>query len=149
MRKATKRLAIRLTLATAVAVWGAASVFAAISIAVNEGSVTLNLMAGDSQTVTVTENSDDASGYTVTLTSANGGNGDPKLRRGSSTDTIAYTIRYGGVPVSLAGGRATVTDVATTANGVQKDMVIAVAAQAATTPSGTYADSLTLDIAGK
>lgn len=122
------------------------SVPAILSIAVAPEPIALLLPLNISQTgtkiATVTERSNNHSGYKVTIASANGG----KLTR-SATDFIVYTITYGGAAVTLTG--ATEFDNAfANAAPVDKDVRISyVGVPHNQLESGDYTDSLTFTIA--
>ena len=105
---------------------------------------------------TVTEFSNKLAGYTLTLDSANA------VAAGSAiatfegadignSDSMAYTITYGGAAVTLVAGVATVTDIVakTAAAGNANDVDISYDGAAAFLYEDTYSDTLTFTIAAK
>ena len=107
---------------------------------------------------TVTERSNLAAGYTVTIESANAtsaGGGAQFFRSAtnpnSNTDTLDYTMDYGGVAVILVNGRALVSDVSqkTPGAGFQKQLTISYDASMAFLTADAYQDTLTFTIAAK
>lgn len=113
-----------------------------------------------SQTVTnvsvasVNELSNRKPGYTVTLQSANAGSGTAfffKSADVTNTDTLAYTLTYGGSPVSLVSGSALITDATakTAAAGVTKNLAISYNGAASFLNQDTYSDTLTFTITAK
>jgi hypothetical protein len=114
---------------------------------------TLNISGGESDktVATATEVSNDKAGYRVTLQSANAGSTAQAVLKGTTgnTDSVNYTIKYGGSPITLASGVATVTDVTarTAQTGVTKP--VSVTLPASWVNSDTYSDTLTLSIVAK
>ena len=103
----------------------------------------------NSTIATVVEKSNSSTGYTVTLSSANGW-----LLLGSSS-SLAYTLAYGGTAVSTASAAAgvptTITDstATTPAAGTSKNLAISFDGSTSLLPSGDYSDTLTVTIASK
>ena len=99
----------------------------------------------DLKVATVNEQSNSKTGYKVTITSANLG----KLKRTDGAEVFAYTIKYGGsaVGLSTAAGTSFTTATAAAVN-VNKDLNLSYSGIAAESMvEGTYADTLTLNIA--
>lgn len=124
-----------------------------ITIASQTGYNALDLVNGATAKVVgiATETSNDKLGYKVTLSSANAGASTQAKLTGAivgNTDTVNYSISYGGTAVTLAAGSATVTSVAahTGAAGVAKNIAVTFAGGWLT--ADTYSDTLTLTIAG-
>jgi hypothetical protein len=97
---------------------------------------------------TVVEKSNASSGYTVSLSSANGW-----LLAGSS-QSLAYALSYGGTAVdtSTAAGVATTltNSTSTTASaGISRTLAISFDGASSLLPSGDYTDTLTISIAAK
>jgi hypothetical protein len=120
---------------------------AEISIAAVPGASNLPLGSSVSglKIATVSELCNDASGYTVQLSSENGGSlKDPK-----GSGSLPYTLSYNGTRVVFLSGIATISDVSTTtpASGHDKDLSISFAASSLA--GASYADTLTLTITAK
>jgi hypothetical protein len=114
----------------------------------------LSANAANLAVASVTERSNRKAGYTVTLQSANAGAGNAfffKSADVANPDTLAYTLSYDGVPVSLVAGSALVTDASakTAAAGVVKGLSISYSGAASYLNEDTYADTLTFTIAAK
>ncbi len=126
-------------------------VAAKLDISVTAETVTASLNLEASQTdllvATVKEKCNRPGGYTVSVQSANLG-----FLKGATgnTDTIAYTMTYGGAAVSLTGGSVTVTpDGAKTGpSGTNKEVRITYTGNDFLTED-TYTDTLTFTIAAK
>lgn len=105
---------------------------------------------------TINERSNSATGYTVSLTSANlaadtGGASSPYFTHTSASGTLDYSLTYDGVAVSpWTSGTAIVTDsVATTApEWLLKELRISYSGSALL-PAGDYEDVLTVTISAK
>jgi len=104
------------------------------------GSAVTNL-----KIATVVELTNNKAGYTVVLSSANGG----LLKQAGGPDSLAYALRYDGQAVSFAGGSALVSDVAsrTGGAGVAKELDISFAS--AFLNADSYSDTLTFTISAK
>ena len=113
------------------------------TVAVTDLGTSLNLTAGGNnvQVGTVTESCNDGAGYTINVTSANGG----KLSSAAAnSQPISYTTLYDG---ASASGNVVVTR--TNANfGKVASLNVTVPA-AAQAIAGTYSDTLTIAIAAK
>lgn len=118
-------------------------------------SLDLTQDATDLLVATVTETSNVQAGYTVTVESANAAaSGTDSAFFDSSasgnTDTLDYSLSYGGSAVSFSGGAAAVlTDASdkTAASGVTNEVRIAYTAKHMY--NGTYEDTLTFTIQAK
>ena len=103
---------------------------------------------------TVVEKCNDPDGYTVTLSSQNGvtnvANSGVLVGQNAS-ETLAYSLSYGGASVSFSEGLATVTDVATksSADGDAKTVLIIYDGTSSNLATDTYSDDLTFTIAAK
>ena len=93
---------------------------------------------------TAYESSNSAAGYSVTVSSDNGG----ELQH-TEGDAVAYTLTYGGSSVDLAAGTTfNNTPSPSVVTDETKAIAISYAAQdAATLPSGDYTDIVRLEIA--
>jgi uncharacterized membrane protein len=119
-----------------------------LSIAVTPAAAATALDLSTSQTnltvASVNEKSNSKTGYKVTITSANAGN----LKRTDGADVFAYSMKYGGSAVGLSGVGTTFSQATSGSVNVNKDISISytgIAAEAMV--EGTYADTLTLNIA--
>ena len=105
---------------------------------------------------TVNERSNSATGYTVTITSANleadtGGATSPYFVHTSASGTLDYSLTYGGsAVVGWTSGTATLTDsLGTTApEWLTKELRISYSGSV-TLPAGDYEDILTITISAK
>jgi len=115
----------------------------------------------DSVVATVTETSNVAAGYTVTIEPQNalvdgsavlvGGQGD---ENNHTDDAFAYSLKYDGTPIDFSGGsQVTISDVAdrTDKDGVDKDLAISYSysGQTVNLYDGIYTDTLTFTINAK
>ena len=118
-----------------------ATVTATCALTLSTGNATLDLNAGITSipVATVEERCNAANGYTVSLTSKNGG----ALSSGSAT--IAYTLQYGDSS-SSNGSLAASRDV----TGAGRQTVLSVSVPAGTQrQAGQYEDTVTIAIAAK
>lgn len=120
-----------------------------VAIAVTAQSVAsaldLENTQSDLKVATVNEQSNSKTGYKVTISSANLG----KLKRTDGAEVFAYSLKYGGsaVGLSTATGSSFTSSSATVVN-VNKDLAISYTGVAESSMvEGTYADTLTLNIA--
>jgi hypothetical protein len=120
-----------------------------VAIVVTAAAVASALDLETSQTdlkvATVNEQSNSKTGYKVTIASTNLG----KLKRTDGAEVFAYTLKYGGSNVGLttAAGTTFTTSSAASVN-VNKDLNVSYSGVAAESMvEGTYADTLTLNIA--
>jgi hypothetical protein len=100
---------------------------------------------------TVTEQCTDPKGYRVTLTSTNGKtNGLLAGTTAGNSDTVSYSIFYGGAAIHLANSSATVTNAngKTTNGGAINSLAISYTGTS-TLSADTYSDTLTFTITGK
>ncbi|MBP7335061.1 hypothetical protein [Niveispirillum sp.] len=118
-----------------------ATVTTTCAVTLSTGNATLDLNAGSASipVATVEERCNAANGYTVSLTSKNGG----ALSSGSAT--IAYTMQYGDNS-SSNGTLSTARDV--TGSGRQTVLSVSVPA-GAQRQAGQYEDTVTIAIAAK
>jgi hypothetical protein len=126
-----------------------------ITVSSQSGYNALPLVAGaTAQTVaTVQEKTNIPRGYTITLKSQNAGSTAQAVLKpgdGSNSDSVNYSITYGGSGVTLSGGQAVVTNVSgrTGANGVTKNLQVTFSANP-WIAADTYSDTITLTIASK
>ncbi|WP_455382918.1 hypothetical protein [Salinispira pacifica] len=105
---------------------------------------------------TVTERSNQKAGYTVTVQSANAAASGGNTAYFESTDaavsdTLNYTLTYGGTPVSFTSGLATVTDTTskTLGTGTTKNLNISYTGSTNFLTASTYQDTLTFTITAK
>ncbi len=118
-----------------------ATVATTCAVTVSAGNATLDLNAGSAPlpVATVEERCNAANGYTVSLTSKNGGS------LSSGTATIAYTLQYGDSS-SSNGTLSAARDV----TGVGRQTVLSVLVPAGTQrQAGQYEDTVTIAIAAK
>lgn len=118
-----------------------ASVPAICSIGISNNSATLNITGGQSNfaVATVEERCNAASGYTVSLSSKNGG------QLSTGTAGVAYTMQYGD---SAGSGGAISADRAV--SGDTRQTVLSVSVPASPTAvAGDYEDTVTISIAAK
>ena len=121
-------------------------------------AATLDLTAtvNDLKIGTVTEFSNKLAGYTLTLESASAVAAGSAIATFegvdvSNTDTMAYTIKYGGAAVTLVSGSAVVSDTTTktAGTGAANDVAISYDGAAAFLYEDSYTDTLTFTIAAK
>ena len=113
------------------------------TVAVTDLGTSLNLTAGGNnvQVGTVTESCNDGAGYTINVTSANGG----KLSSAAAnSQPISYTTLYDGA--SASGNVAVTRSSANFGKVASLNVTVPAAAQAI---AGTYSDTLTIAIAAK
>lgn len=105
----------------------------------------LETSQSDLKVASVNEKSNSKTGYKVTITSANLG----KLKRTDGAEVFSYTLKYGGAAVGLSTSAGTVfTNSSASSVNVNKDLAISYSGVAGETMvEGTYADTLTLNIA--
>jgi len=96
---------------------------------------------------TVTELSNNLVGYTVTLSTAN--NAELVGALGGNTDTVAYTLIYGGSAVAFTLGTATISDVSVRTSGAGAAKDLAISFGAAFLNADSYSDTLTFTITAK
>ena len=120
------------------------------------GSLDLSQNVTDVLVGTVVERSNKKAGYTVTIDSTNAVNAGSNVARFESADpanldTLDFTISYGGVPVALSSGSATVSDqvVKTAAAGNSNEVRISYDGTTAFMYEDAYTDTLTFTITAK
>lgn len=127
-----------------------------ITVIAEPAASNLDLLSSqtDLPVATVTEKSNKASGYTVSLESANavatGSNAASLNGTAGNPDKLDYTLKYDGISVSFTGGSAIITDSTSTtsSSGVTKGLSMSYTANSAL-KEGTYEDTLTFTIAAK
>lgn len=97
---------------------------------------------------TVSEVSNSATGYQVTVSSAN----DGSLIRSGGSESIAYTLKYSGVLINLSGSSSSAVQATSVTTGgpssIDNEVSISyTGAPAGTLTAGTYQDTLTFEIA--
>lgn len=108
-------------------------------------ALVLDTTQSDLKVATVNEQSNSKTGYKVTITSAQLG----KLKRDVGSEVFSYSLKYGGSAVDLSTAAGTTfTNATAAAVNVNKDLAISYTGVAAESMiEGTYADTLTLNIA--
>lgn len=110
----------------------------------NAGALPLGTAVTNLKIATVVELSNNKAGYTVSLSTLNGA----QLKESAGSDSLAYTLTYGGSPVSFVGSSATLTATtqrSSSAAGRSSDLAISFAA--AFLNADSYTDTLTFNIA--
>ena len=101
----------------------------------------------------VVERSNVIVGYTVTVSSANAATGDPHFKGDdpSNTDTLDYTLKYDGSPITFTGGSALLSDVSskTATLGSSKSLNLSYDGSVNFLNADSYQDTLTFTIASK
>ena len=157
-------LTVTLCAATGLAVYGQQTASLTLSGTVNRTvavTVTprnnynsLDLVNGETEktVAVINERSNDKAGYTVTLASIGAGSTDQAQLRASTpgnSDTIPYSLKYGGTGVALIQGKATLTAAGgrTSSAGNNNVLTITIPSSAGVN-ADTYADTLQLTIQG-
>jgi hypothetical protein len=142
---------------TAVTIRGVVSSVSRLTVVAQPASQNLDLEGGVSrvQVASVTERSNEPTGYTVTVASANAradNLAEPTLSGAeAASNRIPYAIAYGlpgqETPVSMVNGVATVTRATakTSASGIGKSVVVTV--PKASYPPDKYTDTLVFTVA--
>jgi len=101
----------------------------------------------------VVERSNVITGYTVTITSANASTGDPHFASNdaANTDTLDYTLKYDGSPITFTGGSSLISDInsKTATSGTSKALNLSYDGTVNFLNSDTYEDTLTFTITSK
>jgi len=110
-------------------------------------SLDLSTTQTDLKVATITEESNSASGYKITVSSANDGD----FKRNSGAETFTYSLKYGSTTLNLVGSSVTpVTAKTQSTSGVYNvntDIDISYTGVSLTTlVAGTYQDILTFEI---
>jgi len=111
----------------------------------NASALPVGTATTDMKIASVTEISNDKAGYSVTLSSLNGS----MLKEANGSDTLTYTLNYGGNPVSFLGSTATLTNSnvrSGSASGTTNQLTISF--PAAFLNADSYSDTLTFTITG-
>ena len=93
-------------------------------------------------------------GYTIAVKSQNGAAATPPVNSGlligttGNTDTVVYTVNYGGTNISLTAGQGTSTVFPKAAGGISHALQLSFTGNANLT-ADTYTDTLTLTIANQ
>lgn len=126
----------------------------AVSISVSAeaaaSSLDLTSTQSDLLVATVSEFSNTALGYDVTISSAN----DSTLKRNGGSETISYTLKYDGSSIDLSSSSTTPAAAKSdSSGGVVSDtsqvQISYTGVNESQTVSGTYEDTLTIEIAAK
>ena len=115
------------------------------TVAVSDLGASLDLINGESDTTVanVEENCNNATGYTVTLSSANAG---VLVGDGSGSPTASYEVSYDGQSAALSSDMTVSRSSAQFSKSVALGVTIAADAEAI---AGNYADTITIEIAAK
>ena len=122
----------------------------ALAIELNFGSANLSEGVQDLTVAVIVECSNNTKGYTVTMSSQNGGTGSiPKMRGVATGEGLPYSLKYDGVPVVFNGGLALLTNAnqKTPKEGVSKSISLTITK--GFPAADTYTDMLTVSIANK
>jgi hypothetical protein len=105
----------------------------------------LGAEAASFKLATITERSNSRAGYTIVLSSENGGS----LKSITSAEARPYALSYGGEPVELASGAVVISEVseATPASGRVRDLAMSFVASELETES--FAEVLTFTIVAR
>lgn len=126
----------------------------AVSLSISAESAASNLDLTTTQSdllvATITENSNTALGYDVTISSAN----DSSLKRNGGTETIGYTLKYDGSSIDLSSSSSTPAAAKSDATGgvvsdTSQVQISYTGVNESQTVAGTYEDTLTIEIAAK
>lgn len=129
-----------------------------ISIVEESVASSLDLTADEPDLLiaSITERSNKKAGYTVTLESENAvedssGQAHFDSSDSGNTDTLNYSMTYGGAVVSLASGSAVVTDQTTKTSGTGdiKELRVSYSGSSVFLYEDTYEDTLTFTITAK
>jgi hypothetical protein len=124
-----------------------------ISPDAGNGSLPLTSDVNDRQVASVNERSNNRLGYTVTLSSESAlkTGGQAALMGAVSSDSLPYSIKYGGASVNFASGSAVVSspNAKTGALGSDKALTVSYSGSSFFLDADSYSDTLTLTIAAK
>lgn len=126
-----------------------------VTVLAAAGSASLDLTQNitDMHIGDIVERSNVITGYTVTVSSANAATGDPHFKGTdpSNTDTLNYTLKYDGSPITFTGGSALISDVnsKTATLGSSKAMNLSYDGTTDFLNADSYSDTLTFTIAAK
>lgn len=139
-----------------IALSGTVSSILEITITPDAGNASLPLTTDvtDRAVASVNERTNNRLGYTVTLTATNAvaSSGSSALKGAVSTDSLPYTIKYGGSAVSFDASKNCVVsnvNAKTTSAGTDKAVTISFSGSGYFLDADTYSDTLTLTIAAK
>ncbi len=130
-----------------ITIGGAVSKTGSISLTPAPGYNALDLTTGPvtpTTVATVTEACNSATGYSVTLQSANSTAGQPYFKGtiGATPAILNYDVTYAGAPVIFTGNQAPLTPSGTATAGLQKALAVSYTGTAL--PGDTYSDTLTV-----
>jgi hypothetical protein len=108
-------------------------------------SLALGQGASELKVATVSEVSNCSGGYSVSISTENGG----VLKGATSGRKLAYSMSYDGKPVAFAAGSATVSSPSSVAPGGVRARELAISFEAADLEADDYSDTVTLIIAAK
>lgn len=91
------------------------------------------------------EASNCSSGYSVAISTANGG----YLKAEASGRSLAYSLSYGGKPIALSSGSAILSSPSSMAPGGSSTKELAISFSSANTKEDGYSDTITLSIIAK
>lgn len=111
----------------------------------NAGALPIGNAVNALTIATVNERSNDKAGYTVSLTTANGAT----LKEAAGTDSLPYSLIYGGSPVTFSNGTAVISNATAKTGGSGTTNILAISFAAAFLNADTYTDTLTFTITGK
>lgn len=126
-----------------------------VTVIAAAGSTALDLTQNitDLHVGDIVEKSNVVAGYTVTISSANAATGDPHFKgaNSSNTDTLGYTLKYNGSPVSFTGNSALISDVnsKTATTGSTGSLNLSYDGTGNFLNADTYSDTLTFTITSK
>ncbi|MBP2311040.1 spore coat protein U domain-containing protein [Azospirillum soli] len=113
------------------------------SVAVTDLNQALNLVGGESarQVGTVVENCNSGTGYSISISSANGG-----LLKNENSGSVSYRVGYDGQNNNLTGGLSVTRSTAQFAKSVPLTVSLDANGNAI---AGNYSDTVTITIAAK
>ncbi len=134
---------------------GTVPVILDVAVLAAAGSTSLDLTKNetDLHIGDVVERSNVITGYTVTVSSANASTGAPHFKGAdpSNTDTLDYTLKFDGSPITFTGGSALISDVTskTATLGSTKALNLSYDGTSDFLNADSYSDTLTFTIAAK
>jgi hypothetical protein len=111
----------------------------------NASSLPVGSSVSGLKIASVNELSNDKAGYTVTLSTANGG----MLKEAAGSDSLPYSLTYNGVAVSFSSGLATISDVSARTSGSGSTKELDMSFASAFLNADSYSDTLTFTIVAK
>lgn len=125
--------------------------FCSVSVVTDPQAADLDLSTTQNNVAiaTITENCNSANGYTVTVSSENGGSGGQPTLVGEALDgKMDYSVLYGGTPVNFSGGTGVALQTNAQTPQAQRQVGISFIGNP-DLPSDNYVDMLTFSIVGK